>query len=61
MTKLDDVHFASRHPHIYSSYPNIGINDLPPEVAEFFGSMITLTTLGISGCAASSAERSRLR
>ena len=42
VTKFDDVHFASRHPHIYSSYPNIGINDLPPEVAEFFGSMITL-------------------
>ena len=27
---------------IYSSYPNIGLNDLPPEVAEFFGSMIAL-------------------
>jgi methyl-branched lipid omega-hydroxylase len=42
VTKFNDVHFASRHPHIYSSYPNIGINDLPPEVAEFFGSMISL-------------------
>ena len=42
VTKLDDVHFASRHPDIYSSYPNIGINDLPAEVAEFFGSMIAL-------------------
>jgi cytochrome P450 len=42
VTKLDDVHFASRHPDIYSSYPNIGINDLPTEVAEFFGSMIAL-------------------
>jgi cytochrome P450 len=42
LTKFDDVHFASRHPHIFSSYPNITINDQPPEVAEFFGSMIAL-------------------
>ena len=42
VTKFDDVHFASRHPDIYSSYPNVGLNDLPPEVAEFFGSMIAL-------------------
>ena len=42
VTKFDDVHFASRHPHIYSSHPNIGISDLAPEIAEFFGSMIAL-------------------
>jgi cytochrome P450 len=43
VTRFDDVHFASRHPEIYSSHPNIGINDFPsPEIAEFFGSMITL-------------------
>ena len=42
VTKFDDVHFASRHPDIFSSYPNIGINDHPTEVAEFFGSMIAL-------------------
>ena len=42
LTKFDDVHFASRHPHIFSSYPNITINNQPPEVAEFFGSMIAL-------------------
>jgi methyl-branched lipid omega-hydroxylase len=42
VTRMDDIHFASRHPEVYSSYPNIGINDIPPEVAEFFGSMIAL-------------------
>ncbi|HUO36980.1 MAG TPA: cytochrome P450 [Mycobacterium sp.] len=42
LTKFDDVHYASRHPHIFSSYPNITINNQPPEVAEFFGSMIAL-------------------
>src|SRR6202158_2146218 len=43
LTKLDDVHNASRHPEIFSSRPtSTGINDVPPEVAEYFGSMITL-------------------
>ena len=42
LTKFDDVFYASRHPEIFSSYPNITINDQPPEVAEFFGSMIAL-------------------
>jgi methyl-branched lipid omega-hydroxylase len=42
LTKFDDVHYASRHPNIFSSYPNITINNQPPEVAEFFGSMIAL-------------------
>jgi len=42
LTKLDDVFYASRHPEIFSSYPNITINDQPAEVAEFFGSMIAL-------------------
>jgi methyl-branched lipid omega-hydroxylase len=42
LSRFDDVHFASRHPHIFSSYPNITINNQPPEVAEFFGSMIAL-------------------
>ncbi|KAA8964475.1 cytochrome P450 [Mycobacterium sp.] len=42
LTTFDDVFFASRHPEIFSSYPNITINDQPPEVAEFFGSMIAL-------------------
>ena len=62
VTRFDDVHFASRHPEIYSSHPNIGINDFPsPEIAEFFGSMITLDDPGISGCATSSVGRSRQR
>ena len=42
LTKFDDVHFASRHPEIFSSYPNITIADQAPEVAEYFGSMIAL-------------------
>jgi cytochrome P450 len=42
LTKFDDVHFASRHPEIFSSYPNITIADQLPEVAEYFGSMIAL-------------------
>ncbi|MBU3750319.1 MAG: cytochrome P450 [Mycobacterium sp.] len=42
LTRFDDVHFASRHPEIFSSYPNITIADQVPEVAEYFGSMIAL-------------------
>ena len=42
LTRLDDVFYASRHPEIFSSSPNIMINDQPAEVAEFFGSMIVL-------------------
>jgi cytochrome P450 len=40
LTKLDDVHFASRHPDIFSSAGGITINDQTPELAEYFGSMI---------------------
>jgi cytochrome P450 len=42
LTAHDDVFYASRHPEIFSSSPSITINDQPPEVAEFFGSMIVL-------------------
>jgi len=42
LTKLDDVHFASRHPDIFSSVPGITINDQMPELTEYFGSMIVL-------------------
>jgi methyl-branched lipid omega-hydroxylase len=42
LTALDDVFFASRHPEVFSSSPSITINDQPPEIAEFFGSMIVL-------------------
>lgn len=42
LTAHDDVHFASRHPDIFSSSPNITINDQLPEVSEYFGSMIVL-------------------
>ena len=42
LTALDDVFYASRHPEIFSSSPNITINDQTPEVSEYFGSMIVL-------------------
>jgi cytochrome P450 len=42
LTKLDDVHFASRHPDIFSSAGGITIGDQMPELAEYFGSMIVL-------------------
>ncbi|EFG78045.1 unspecific monooxygenase [Mycobacterium parascrofulaceum ATCC BAA-614] len=42
LTRHDDVHFASRHPEIFSSSPNITVNDNAPEIAEYFGSMIVL-------------------
>ena len=42
LTKLDDVHFASRHPDIFSSAAGITIGDQVPELAEYFGSMIVL-------------------
>lgn len=42
LTKFDDVHFASRHPHIYSSVPSIVINDQNPELSEFFSSIIVM-------------------
>ena len=42
LMRFDDVHYASRHPEIFSSYPNITIGDQAPEVAEYFGSMIAL-------------------
>ncbi|MBI3216863.1 MAG: cytochrome P450 [Mycobacterium sp.] len=42
LTRYDDIHFASRHPEIFSSSPNITIGDNNPEFAEYFGSMIVL-------------------
>jgi cytochrome P450 len=42
LTRFDEVFYASRHPEIFSSSPSITIYDQPPEVAEFFGSMIVL-------------------
>ncbi|MGE5695310.1 MAG: cytochrome P450 [Candidatus Sericytochromatia bacterium] len=38
----DDVHYASRHPQIFSSVPSITIGDNIPELAEYFGSMIVM-------------------
>jgi cytochrome P450 len=43
LTTLEDVHYASRHPEVFSSSPtSTSLNDVPPEISEFFGSMITL-------------------
>jgi cytochrome P450 len=42
LMKFDDVHYASRHPEIFSSVPNITIADQAPEIAEYFGSMIAM-------------------
>jgi cytochrome P450 len=42
LTRYDDVHHASRHPHIFSSVPNITLGDNIPELSEFFGSMIVM-------------------
>ena len=37
------MHFASRHPDIFSSSPNITHQrQQPPELSEYFGSMIVL-------------------
>ena len=43
LTTFDDVHHASRHPELFSSSPtSTSLNDVPVEISEFFGSMITL-------------------
>ncbi|HYO01414.1 MAG TPA: cytochrome P450 [Mycobacterium sp.] len=43
LTRYDDVHYASRHPELFSSVPtSTSLNDVPPEIAEFLGSMISL-------------------
>jgi cytochrome P450 len=43
LTTFADVHHASRHPDIFSSSPtSTSLNEVPPEISEFLGSMITL-------------------
>lgn len=43
LTRFDDIHHASRHPEIFSSIPtSTSLNEVPPEIAEFAGSMINL-------------------
>jgi methyl-branched lipid omega-hydroxylase len=43
LTTFEDVHHASRHPEIFSSVPtSTALNDVPAEIAEFVGSMISL-------------------
>ena len=42
LTRHDDVWHASRNPRLFSSIPSIVIQDAPPEIAEYFGSMIVL-------------------
>ena len=43
LTTFDDIHHASRHPAIFSSIPtSTALTDVPAEIAEFVGSMISL-------------------
>lgn len=42
LTRHEHVHYASRHPEIFSSSPAITINDQAPGTAEYFGSMIVM-------------------
>ena len=42
VTRFEDVWYASRHPHIFSSSPSITINDANPDISEYFGSMIVM-------------------
>ncbi|PXX04152.1 cytochrome P450 [Mycolicibacterium moriokaense] len=43
LVAYDDVHHASRHPEVFSSIPtSTALNDVPAEIAEFGGSMISL-------------------
>ena len=43
LTRFDDIHHASRHPEIFSSIPtSTALAEVPPEIAEFAGSMISL-------------------
>ncbi len=42
LTRYDDVFYASRHPEMFSSAQGITIGDQNPELAEYFGSMISM-------------------
>ncbi|MGZ6780167.1 MAG: cytochrome P450 [Mycobacterium sp.] len=43
LTRFDDIRHASRHPEVFSSMPTCSsLNEVPPEIAEFSGSMINL-------------------
>jgi methyl-branched lipid omega-hydroxylase len=43
LTTLEDVHHASRHPDVFSSSPtSTSLMEVPQEISEFLGSMITL-------------------
>jgi methyl-branched lipid omega-hydroxylase len=47
LTTFDDIHYASRHPEIFSSIPvSTALTDVPAEIAEFVGSMINLDDPG---------------
>jgi methyl-branched lipid omega-hydroxylase len=43
LTRFEDVHFASRHPEIFSSVPtSTSLNEVPPEIAQFAGSILSM-------------------
>jgi methyl-branched lipid omega-hydroxylase len=42
LTRHEDIWYASRHPHLFSSSPSIVISDANPDLSEYFGSMIVM-------------------
>src|SRR5262249_43091827 len=42
VTRFDDVMQVSRDPETFHSAPSINIGDIPPEIAEWLGSMINM-------------------
>ncbi|MDQ1508772.1 MAG: methyl-branched lipid omega-hydroxylase, partial [Actinomycetota bacterium] len=42
VTRFDDVMQVSRDPESFHSAPSINIGDIPPEIAEWLGSMINM-------------------
>jgi cytochrome P450 len=42
LTRHEDVWWASRHPEVFMSGRGVNMQDLPIEIAEFFGSMLAM-------------------
>ena len=42
LTRYDDVWTASRRPDVFASGKGVNIGDMPVEISEFFGSMISM-------------------
>src|SRR5215469_16181559 len=50
LTRYEDIVEASRRPEVFRSGRGTNITDLPQEISEFFGSMITWTIRNMLGC-----------